>query len=412
MTQELARTPARVALAGSALLFLVLAAVLVPWDWVPGGELVQVRANEVFTAAELARAQDYARPVRWLAWSGYAVSIAVALVLGLTPWGARLVRRLPARGRVPLATLLLLLVGRLVTLPFGLVIRERRLDFGLTRQSFAGWLRDQATGLAVAWVAASVGLALLIWIARRSPRWWFAWAGGGMVAATFAVSFAYPLVVEPLFNRFTPMPDGTLKASIERLADQEGVAVDEVLVADASRRTTTLNAYVSGIGQTRRIVVYDNLVSDLPEEQVLIVVAHELAHAEQRDVLIGTTLGAVGALVGVLALALLLDSRALGRRSGTRGPTDAAVVPLVFALVAVGSFFASPVQGSMSRAIEARADRVSLEATQDPETFELLQRQLALTSLSDPTSPALARFWFGTHPSTLQRLGIARALFP
>ena len=314
----------------------------------------------------------------------------------------------PSRLRLPLGVLALLVVGHLVTLPFGLVVRQRRLDYGLTRQGLGGYLRDEVTGLLVGWVATTIGLALLVWLARRTPRWWFAWAGVGAAGLAFVLSFAYPLVVEPLFNRFTPMADSPLRQSILQLAAEERVEVDDVLVADASRRTTTLNAYVSGLGGSRRVVVYDNLVTELPEDQVLDVVAHELAHAKNHDVLAGTTLGAVGSVAGLALLALLLDSRALRRRAGADGPGDPRIAALVLALAALGTFVANPVQNTASRAVEARADRDSLAATSDLDGFTQLQRNLALTSLADPHPPAWSQFWFGSHPTTLQRIGQAR----
>jgi STE24 endopeptidase len=398
------RRAALALLVGSLFLLAVLGAVLVPWDW---GTVDQVRAGEVFTSAQIDRAEHYSSLVRQLAWAGYAVSLVTAMVLGFTGLGARLV---PRRFSLPLGVLALLMIGRVVTLPFDLLIRHQQLRYGLTRQSLGGWLQDNLTSLAITWVVTTGGLVLLVWVARRTPRWWFAWAGAGAAALTFLLSFAYPVVVEPLFNHFTPMTDGPLKQSILALADKEGVPVDDVLVADASRRTTTLNAYVSGFGKTRRVVVYDNLLKQLSPEEVRVVVAHELGHAKHDDVLTGTLLGAVGAMAGVAALALLLDLPGLRRRAHVEGPGDPRVAALALALVALGAFAASPVQNAASRAIEARADHESLLATRDLSGFTAMQKRLAITSVSDPTPPALSQFWFGSHPTTLQRIGLARAL--
>ena len=183
--------------------------------------------------------------------------------------------------------------------------------------------------------------------------------------------------------------------------------MDDVLVADASRRTTTLNAYVSGFGGTRRVVVYDNLVEDLPEAEALSVVAHELAHARHRDVVTGSVLGAAGALFGVGLLSLVVGAMGERRRLSMADP---AVVPLVLALAAVATFVASPVENTVSRQIETRADVDALETTGDSDAFVAMQRQLALRSFSDPTPPALSQFWFGSHPTSLQRIAIARQL--
>jgi len=217
----------------------------------------------------------------------------------------------------------------------------------------------------------------------------------------------YPLLVEPLFNSFTPLPHGSLRTRIIALAAREGVQVDDVLVADASRRTTTINAYVSGFGSTRRVVVYDTLVHDLPQDQALSVVAHELGHAQHDDVVTGSVLGAGGALVGVGLLALVVG--ALGRRTGV-GMRDPAVVPLVLALVALGTLASSPLENVVSRRIETRADVDALETTHDPQAFIAMQRELSLRALADPTPPAWSQLWFGTHPTALQRIAIARQL--
>ena len=213
-----------------------------------------------------------------------------------------------------LAVALVQLAVRVVTLPFAVLLRRRLLEYGLTEQSWAGFASDQVRGQAVGIVTLALGLVVLVGCARRWPRAWPAVAAGLLAVFVLLASFVYPVVVEPLFNSFEPLPDGSLRTQILRLADREGVRVDDVLVADASRRTTTLNAYVSGFGGTRRVVVYDNLVESLPEDEALSVVAHELAHARHNDVVTGSLLGAAGAVLGVGLLALLLGA-------GRPGPT-------------------------------------------------------------------------------------------
>lgn len=411
---ELARRPAVVTALVALVVLGVLAAVLVPWQWVPGGRLVPMPVHDLFTTREIARAEHYAALRRVLGRSAYFGALLLAVVLGLTPLGARaarpLTRRVPWWVAVPLLALGLLLAGRLLTLPLGLLMRRQDLRAGLTHQGLGGWAADQLTSLAVSWVVTSLLLLVAVGLARRSPRWWFAWAGGAALVLTLAGSFLYPLLVEPLFNHFTPLPAGPFRQSVFRLADREGVHIRDVLVADASRRTTTVNAYVSGFGSTRRVVVYDNLLHDMSPAQARVVIAHELGHAKHNDVLLGTTLGAVGTVAGVAVLALLLDSAWLRRRAGVAGPGDPAVVAAVLALVALGGFLVSPLDNGVSRAIEARADVTALETTHESTVFVRMQRQLALRSLADPTPPALSQFWFGTHPTTVQRAGLPASL--
>jgi STE24 endopeptidase len=390
-----------VAVAG-ALAFVVIAVLLVPWDPIPGGPLHPPSASSVFTAEQIQRAEDYAGTQRLLSWASLAVSLAVACVLGFSRLGAGFVERVrgPWWWRVVVAVAALAVVGRLATLPFSIVLRHRALEFGLTNQAWAAYAVDLLKGLAVGVVATSIALVVLVGVARRWPRAWPAVAGVLLAGLVMLGSFVYPLLVEPLFNHFEPLPDGPLRTQILALADQEGVQVDDVLEADASRRTTTLNAYVSGFGSSRRVVVYDNLVDDVDDRQILSVVAHELGHVRHDDVLTGSLLGAAGALFGVGLLGLLL-----GRRDQL--VADPRQVPRVLALVAIATLLASPVENGISRRIETRADVASLEATRDPQAFAQVQKQLALTSLADPTPYAWSQFWFGSHPTALQRIALA-----
>ena len=264
---ELARRPALLTVLVSFVLVALLALWLVPWDWVPGGHLVPARASALFTPEQLARAERYSWLRRGFGWPAYFLSLAVLGWLALSARGTALVRRVTSARRwwlgVPLGVLVVLLAERVVTVPFAAAAHELDLRYGLSRQGWGGWALDQVRSFRVSVVVTALVVLLLVAAARRSPRWWFAWAGAAALVLGFAGSFLYPVLVEPVFNRFTPMPAGPFKSSILRLADREGVHVDDVLVADASRRTTTLNAYVSGLGSTRRVVVYDNLLTGL-----------------------------------------------------------------------------------------------------------------------------------------------------
>lgn len=411
---RLARQPAAAFLVGALVLLVALAALLVPWDWVPRVDLSPSAPRGLFTADELSQIHVYATARRLVGLPAYFLSLAVAVVLGLTPWGARLVRVLTGRLRwwaaVPVAVLALLLIGRLVTLPLAVVGQRLDLAYQLSTQSWVGWAADLGKAFGVNWIGTSLALLVLVGLARRFRRWWFAPAAA--VAAVLVVlgSFAYPVLVQPLFSDFRPLRSGPLRQAVFALADEAGVNIDEVLVSDASQRTTAVNAYVTGFAGTRRVVVYDTLLHRLPPAQVRVVVAHELGHAKNDDVLVGTILGAVGTFAAVCALALLLSSPRLRRRAGAVTPAEPAVVALVLALYGLGLFAVSPLQNTVSRAVEARADRVALELTHDPEAFVAMQHALAVRSLTDPDPPPILHVWFGTHPTTMQRVAIPEAL--
>jgi STE24 endopeptidase len=217
------------------------------------------------------------------------------------------------------------------------------------------------------------------------------------------------VLVEPVFNKFTPMEPGPLRTELMSLAQRDGVPVKDVLVADASRRTRAVNAYVSGLGPTRRIVVYDTLLREAPPEEVTSVVAHELGHAKDRDVFAGTLLGALGAAAAVVALYLLGGWGWLLRTAGVDSMGEPRALALMVAVVSLAGIVAAPAQSFLSRRVEARADAHALELTRDPATFEAMQRRLSTVNLGDPDPPRWEYLYSASHPSTVERMAAARA---
>ncbi len=402
--------------AGLALVLAVAVALLVPWRPLPlhGLGPTSVAPARDFTAAQIAREEAYHAAVRVPAYSAYLLGLVLAAALGLTPLGARLVERVaaPAGGgwlwRVVLGTVALTLVGRVLTLPWDAWSETVRRRYGLSTRSWGGWAVDAGKAYGVGLVLTLAALLLVVGLARWQPERW--WVLGTGVAAGLVVlaSFAFPVVVEPLFNRFTPLPDGALRTSLLELARNDGVPVDDVLVADASRRTSALNAYVSGLGSTRRIVVYDTLLQQATPDEVRLIVAHELGHAKARDVVWGTAMGAVGVALLVCLLALLGRWSWLLRRAGVDSLGDARAIALVLAVVVLLTAVAGPVQNLVSRRIEARADVHALDLTREPAAMVEMQRRLSVTNLSDLDPSPVVFGLFATHPTAPQRIALAR----
>jgi STE24 endopeptidase len=399
---------------GAALLLVVV--LRTPWTVLPTppGGPAPVDPTAGLPADVVDRAHSFAAAIRPASLAALVLGLAVSAVLGLTRLGARLVRAVAAplgggwAWQVLLGTLLLLVIGRLVTLPlavYGEVVRHR---YGLSTRSWWLFARDVTVSTAIDAGLTAAGLLVLVLLARRAPRSWWAWAGVGAAALVVVGSFLYPLLVEPAFNRFSSLPAGELRTDLLDLARDNGTPVRDVLVSDASRRTTGLNAYVSGFGSTRRIVLYDTVLDELPDEQIESIVAHELGHVANDDVLTGTLMGALCAAAGVAALGWLLSWTPLLRRSGAAGAGDPQVVPLVLLLLSVGTLAATPVQNLVSRHIEARADVHALDLTQDAATFVQMQQRLAETNLAEPDPPAAWQWFFGNHPTTAERVALAR----
>ena len=372
---------------------------------VPPLDLPKLDPEAFFGAAQLAKIDEYRRVTRGLLLGSLALEIAVVgLFVAFAGSLAARMRRV-ARGAVRTGVgigLAVVLAVWLAGLPLSAVGHWWARRHNLSRQGYGGWLADQATQLGIQAVLVAIAVAGAMLLARRlGPRWWLA---GAPALVGLAVLFVVlqPLVVQPLTNRFRPLEDRTLSREIERLAAREGVDIDKVEVADASRRTTTANAYVAGIGPTRRVVLYDTILDGrFPRGELLAVAAHELAHVGRRHLWKGLGWLALLAVPGVFLLA-----RATERKGGLRDP---AVVPfglLVALLFYLGTL---PLQNLVSRRYEAEADWLALQATRDPQSAIGLERRFVTTSLADPTPPRWVTLWFGTHPPALERIAMARA---
>jgi STE24 endopeptidase len=392
--------------AALALLAAVLGALLVttPRTVVPSGAQAEIARN--FTPAEIAREVGFYRQVRPWSLGGMALSLAVTLLLGLTPLGARLITAVarPFGGhwtaQAALGVTVLSLIGLAVTLPLSARSEVVLRRYGLSTQNWAGWWADVAKGWAVSAVLSIAAVLILFGVVRAAPRWWWAWLAAGAAAVTFALSFLYPVLIEPIFNQFSPMPHTALRQELVDMAARDGVPVKDVLVADASRRTTALNAYVSGYGPSRRIVVYDTLLKSAPDAEVKLVVAHELGHAKFGDVLRSTVIGALGAALAVCLL--FLAASALGGRLEPRS------LALLLAVGAIAGLLTAPVASWASRRTEARADEHALDLTGDPATFVAMQRRLAIQNIADLDPPRILYFFYASHPTTPERIAMAR----
>ena len=399
MSEPVARWAPRAAAGVLAVALILTIVVTTPWHLI---DLPTPDASLDFTAAEIARQNAFRHEL--LPWSttSWELAILVPLAIGFSPLGPRLYDAIRIRRwyvAVPLLVLGLGLLTSLITVPTDVMAERVTRKYGLSVQDWGLWTRDRA----VNWLLMSLGLAvialLLIGLAKRWRSAWWLPAAIAAAVLVLGVSFAYPVLVEPRFNHFTSMPAGALRDEFMQLAAQDGVPVKDVLVADASKRTTAVNAYVSGFGSTRRLVVYDTLLKDTPPAQVRLVVAHELGHAAENDVLHGTIIGVLGAAFAVTLLRLLLGARMADPRR----------TALLLALIVAGTTLASPVQNLVSRRIEARADYHSLHLTNDPKDFVAMQHDLAVTNISG-LDPSRWRYWlFATHPTAPDRIAMGRA---
>ena len=340
-----------------------------------------------FEPGEIERARRYHRPLYALLAVDFVVGLLVLALLTRLhlplPWWAEVVA-------APAVVAASLWAAGLVV---GWLRYRHELRWGFSTQTPRGWVGDRLRGLAVSGVLTVLAVGGLLALAHLFPHGW-AWAAAVAGAAlALVLSFLAPVVLEPVFNRFRPL-DGPVAGALVALSRRAEVPVREVLVADASRRTRKVNAYVSGIGRTRRVVLWDTLL-DSPQDELEVVVAHELGHRRLRHVPQGTALTLAGAVAFVALLRALVPEPE---------PDDAALVLLVAALFET---VAMPFANALSRRWERQADRFSIEVAGDAGAFVRVHRRLALANLSDLDPPRLVRLWLGSHPTAPERIASA-----
>jgi STE24 endopeptidase len=369
-------------------------------------EPAPVEIQHYFTSGQLERAEDFRSLQRVLGLAGLGIGIGTLALLAWRP-PRGLLRRLGTRPLLGAAAAgagisLLLVVAEL---PVRAWTRQRSLDVGLATQSWPDWAVDVLKGAGIGAVTAAIAGLVAIALIRRFPRHW--WAPGALLVVAYGVVtiWLYPIVIDPLFNRFDRLPPGELRSEVLQLADRAGVDVGEVYRVDASRRTSAANAYVVGLGHTKRVVIYDNLIDDFPRDELRVVVAHELGHQKHHDLLRGLAWLAIVAPAGTFLVQAL--SERLNRRAPLGTPAALPAIALAVSLVGLGLGCAS---NALSRQVEGRADAFALELTRDSAGFIDFERRITVKNIADPDPPELLHLLFDTHPTTVERLGYGVAV--
>ena len=290
----------------------------------------------------------------------------------------------------------------------------RQHHYGLSNQSLGAWAGDWIKGVALT----GLGLAAVLWIPylllRRSPRRWWLYAGLASIPLTALLFVITPVWIDPLFNDYEPMEDKVLESRILALAQRAGIGGSRVYQVDKSSDTKLVNAYVTGVGTTKRIVLWDTLLEKLEDEQILFVTAHEMGHFVLRH-----TLAVIVATAILVTLSLYAVHRTAGgliarfsQRVGFEALSDVASFPLLLLLVTVASFLLAPLVLGFSRQQEHEADRFALEITRDnhaaASTFVILQQE----NLAVPRPGWLYVLWRSSHPPLTERVAFANRYRP
>jgi STE24 endopeptidase len=294
----------------------------------------------------------------------------------------------------------------LLYLPFnfyrGFVLAHQ---FGLSTQTALGWFNDWLKSVLI--TLAEDGL---IWtgfygLLQLFPRLWPIPGGALLLLFSFVFVLLTPILITPLFFEVRPLDDPNLRDRILTLADRAGMRVDKVQVIDASAKTTTVNAYITGFGDARRIVLYDTLLSGYTGDQLEVVLAHEMGHWYYRHVLWSVLGFGAASWIGLFGLRWLLEHTS--KWLGLRGPADIAGLPYVMAVVFVASILSLPIQNGISRFGERQADQFALTISQKPEAVITLFEEFAEQNLSLVDTSAWEKLIFYTHPPIAERIRMA-----
>lgn len=300
-------------------------------------------------------------------------------------------------------------IGFVLELPFGAYATFRiEQRFGLNRMGIGLWLADQAKGFALTLVLLLPLAALVLWLmGAAGPAWWL-WAWAAYVAFTLLLVAIYPTLIAPLFNRFEPLADATLAERVQALMDRCGFAARGLFVMDGSRRSAESNAYFTGLGRSKRVVLYDTLIAQLTRGELLAVLAHELGHFRLRHVPKQLAIGLVVALAGFAILGWLAAQPAfysgLGAPAPQGLPSDALALVLFAAAAGVVGVLLSPLGSLFSRSHEFEADAYAA-AHADGGELAMALVKLHRENLSTLTPDPVYWRFYASHPTVVERLG-------
>ncbi len=368
------------------------------------------------TAASDAQAARYHRTQRILAVIGYLADVAVLVILLFTGWSAVL---RSVAGRIvqpwPLALLvyaaMLGLIMKAVSLPLdyldGFWLEHRH---GLSKLTIGSWLKDEAKGLFVGGVLGALALELIYGAIRAWPRdWWVVVAG---VFAAFFVLMANlaPVLLLPIFFKLKPLDNPGLETRLRRLAESAGARVKGVYEWKLGEKTRKANAALTGLGNTRRILLADTLLGNFSDDEIEAVLAHELGHHVHADIWRGLALQTAATFLGLYAIHLALDRWSVALRF--RSPADFANLPLL-ALVTLGvSLLLLPVVNAFSRRAERAADLFAIHSVGQPAVFVSALERLGSLNLAERKPHPWIEFIFYSHPSVGRRIDFIRRHAP
>jgi len=366
-------------------------------------------AVEIWGRQDYQRAIDYSKSKTYLAVISSLVGSGLVLLLVSSGWLGTLESWVSS---LAVGTILQgILYVYLISLIFGVVslpsmiyaqfVIEAR--YGFNRMTWKLFILDGLKSLLVSLVLMTPLLALLFVLIRAGTLWWL-WGFILFTAFQLVMIVLYPKVIAPLFNKFTPLEEGSLKEKVQALADHLGFKTRGIFVMDGSKRSRHSNAYFSGLGRVKRIVLFDTLIRSLEEDQVAGVLAHEIGHEKLGHILKRLALSVSSGLLGFWLVSLLLNYSPFFEAFNFSGPSPQAVLVLVMFVSGPFTFYLKPLFSWWSRRHEYQADHFVKSRTRYGKAFQTALKRLSKDNLSNPVPHPLYSFYHYSHPTTLERI--------
>ncbi|GGE72711.1 M48 family metallopeptidase [Priestia taiwanensis] len=294
----------------------------------------------------------------------------------------------------------------LLIFPFRFVSYQLSKAYHISVQSFSSWMKDMTIDFWVNFIMMFVAMHVLLLLMKKSKRRWWIYAWCMTVPLTLFLTFVQPVLLDPLYHEFRPLQNKQLEERILEMAEKADIPANHVYEVNMSEKTTALNAYVTGIGSNSRIVLWDTTLEKLGENEVLFIMAHEMAHYVKKHIYWGIGLGLGVSLVGFFVVYKLVSfiQRRFGKMMRVEGKGSFAVIPLLLLLFSLFSFVISPFTNYVSRYEERQADTYAIEMTKDNESAVKAFQTLAKTGLNEVDPPMLVKIFRHTHPAIVERI--------
>lgn len=337
-------------------------------------------------------------------WLFYFLILLFGLSGAFEHWAASVSKRRVFQTAVYLFWLSVL--SYIVVFPFNYISYSLSKSYNISTQSFTSWMKEEVIDFWISFGTMVLVVSVLYWLMKKSAKKWWLYAWLLSVPFSLFMMFVQPVLIDPLYNDFYPLKDKHLEGKILEIASRADIPADHVYEVNMAEKTNSLNAYVTGIGSNSRIVLWDTTLNRLEDNEILFIMAHEMAHYVEKHIYFGIAEYLGLTLIGLWLTARLMDFivRRWGAVLKIPSVSSLSSLPLFLLITAVLLFGSSPLSNYLSRYMESRADNYAIEMTGDRGAAISSFQELTRSGLSEVNPPLLVKWFRYSHPTMLERI--------